>query len=113
MSSESNPTTTPQGPPKQVQAERLELSHGQIQHAEARYIGVSQGGIAMAVSDMVTVERGGIAVAVADSVKIEQGSVGLAIAGEISGDATVLFDLRAAVLCGIIAGVVFRLLRRR
>ncbi len=112
MSGERGGIKSPKETSKNVQAEQICLTEGQIQRAEARSIDVNQGGIALAVSEAVTVREGGIALAVADAVQMEGGSIGLAIARKISGEATILIDMRAAVLFGLVTGIVITMLKR-
>lgn len=113
MNPESQVTAKPQvSTVRHARADQIHFSQGNIRHAEARHIDMRQGGIVVAVSENVTVSEGGIAVAFADTVKMDGSSISVAVARQISGDATVAFDARAALLFGITAGVVIWLLNR-
>ncbi len=94
-----------------VQADHISIAEGGIGRAEARFIDIGEGGIGLVKAENVAVKEGGIGIAVADSVKLESGSIAFAVAREISGGAHILFDLRAAVLCGVIAGAVIGLIK--
>jgi hypothetical protein len=105
-----------QGGAQSVQAETVHVQSGGIGKAEAETIDVQQGGIGIAQGETITVHEGGIGIALAERAEVHNGGVLLLLAEEVSGETKVLFDLRAAVLFGLIVGAVgglFKMLARR
>jgi hypothetical protein len=89
-----------------VQADVVSLMQGGIVTAEASTIEVTQGGILVAQGQDVTVNQGGAAVVIADHAQFKDSFVGFVAAQEVSGEAKILFDVRAAVVFGVVAGLV-------
>jgi len=101
---------------RQANAVTINLNDGGIAQAQAGAINVSDGGIALAKGDTISVSNGGIAAAVAQRAEVNGGSVAFLAAGEVSGDAKILIDMRAAAVFGLVVGVVvglFKLLAGR
>ena len=99
-----------------VQADVVSLMQSGIVTAEASTIEVTQGGMLVAQGQDVTVNQGGAAVVIADHAQFEDSFVGFVAAQEVSGEAKILFDARAAVVFGVVAGLVaglFNLLARQ
>lgn len=105
--------TLEQGSAENVKAETVTVNQGSIAHAEGTCIDVKEGAIALAQGANITVNSGAVAAALAENMKVQDSLVVFALAGEeIQGEDTlVLFDLRAAVLFGVIFGAVAGLMR--
>jgi hypothetical protein len=89
-----------------VEAETIHVQSGGIGKATAGTIDVQEGGIGIAQGETITVHEGGIGIALAERAEVHAGGVLFLLAEEISGETKVLFDLKAAVLFGLIVGVV-------
>jgi len=110
-----------------VTAETVNIESGGAQKVEATTVHVTQGGIAVAQAETITVQEGGIAIArgtnvtvngggaflvAAEHAEVHESSVVFLAAQEVSGDAKILFDVKAAVLFGVIVGLVVGLLKQ-
>ena len=92
------------------------VESGAIGKATAKSIEIQEGAIGMAQGETITVREGAIGIAFAERAEVHDGAVLLMLAEEVSGETKVLFDLRAAVVFGLIVGVVsglFKLFARR
>ena len=98
--------TIQQGGAKSVKATTVQVMEGGIAMADAESIEVGSGGIALAKGGDITVKGGGVAVAIGQKVELDNASAVLVVAREVSGDAKILIDLRAALLFGAVLGVV-------
>ena len=101
-----------QGGAQNVQAETVHLQQGGIMFAAANRIELTQGGIMQARGETVTLHDGGAGAVFARRAELENTSVLLLAAREVSGEAKVLFDLKAAILFGLVTGLVVGLLKR-
>jgi|GEM_PF-2625592 len=95
-----------------VQARQINVDRGGIGRAQGgtMTVSVSQGGIGALSARYadVTIARGGIGALAAQEANVHDTSVAALAANKVilSGNARVLFDLRAGVLTGLIAGAV-------
>ena len=64
----------------------------------------------MAQGQSVTLNQGGIGAVIAERAQVQDAFVGLMAAREVKGEARILFDVRAAVVFGLVVGVVTGLL---
>ena len=99
-----------------VEAEVVHVQSGAIGQATAETIEIQEGAIGIAQGGAITVHEGAIGIAFAERAEVHEGAVLFMLAEEVSGETKVLFDLRAAVLFGLIVGVVsglFKLLAGR
>ena len=71
-------------------------------------INVKNGGVGavMAQKADVSVQDGGVGAVLAQEVTVKGTRIAVAMAGNISGDAQIMFDMRAGLLAGIAAGLV-------
>ncbi len=111
-----------------VRADTVNLSGGAVTNVHARIVNVDHAGVARLQGDAITVtlKNSGLGAAAADvfdgtfeqsavgalaarKANITGGTVTMLAAGrvELHGDARVLFDLRAGVLTGLLAGGIF------
>jgi hypothetical protein len=134
-------SVTVEGDVGDVSAETVTITSGAARTVEAQTVTVSQGGIGNAKADSIRVEQGGIGNAKATLIQVEQGGIGLArgetvnvtgggafgvfaktarleqtsvvflAAKEISGEARILFDWRAAAVFGLVTGLTLSLFR--
>ena len=88
------------------------LSNCQGDLIDAETIELEQGGIFVARGETVSIKDGSAAVVLAQRAELENGTVLLLAAREVSGEVKVLFDLKAALLFGLVIGVVVGLLRQ-
>ena len=108
-----------QGGANTVRADAVQVTQGGIVTAEADSIQVREGGILVAQGQNVSVEQGGVVgIAISQHVELKDGFVGLLAANEVVGEGRILFDVRTAVVFGVVAGIVsglfgFLLGRRR
>ncbi len=112
--------TITNGAANTVTAHTVTVQQGGINQVKAVDVSVEQGGIARAEANSIRVESGGIAIARAETITVSEGSIAIALAGraevcgpvaflaarEVTGEARILFDLRAAVVAGLIFGLV-------
>jgi hypothetical protein len=101
---------------RQANAVTINLNDGGIAQAQAGTITVNDGGIALAKGDTISVSDGGIAAVMAQRAVVNGGSVAFLAAGEVSGDAKILIDMRAAAVFGVVVGLMvglFKLLAGR
>jgi len=117
--------------PEPIKADTANVT-GPVQSVEAREVNVNNGGIGVAKGEVltVTVNNGGIgamaagradvhigsnggigAIAAQEATLSEQTTVGIMAALQVNGNPKVLFDLRAGLLAGVVAGFVFGILR--
>ena len=99
-----------------VEAQVVQVESGAIGKATAESIEVKEGAIGIAQGGTITVHEGVIGVAFAERAEVHEGAILLMLAEEVGGEAKVLFDLRAAVVFGLIVGLVsslFKLLAGR
>ena len=89
-----------------VEAEVVHVESGAIGRATAETNEVKEGAIGIAQGGTVTVHEGAIGVAFAERAEVHEGAILLLLAEEIGGETRVLFDLRAAVVFGVIIGVI-------
>ncbi len=92
-------TDTGHGVPN-VQAEVVHVTQGGVGRATARQLTVTEGGVGLARGETITVTNGGVGVMLTRQGRLENANVVLLVAREVSGDARVLLDLRAAVVVG-------------
>ena len=92
-------------------AEAVHVHQGGIGRADARQITVTEGGIGLARGDTISVTNGGVTVVVARQARLDGATVVFVAAREVSGEARILLDLRAAVVVGGIVGGVLGLVR--
>ncbi len=90
-------------------AEAVHVHQGGIGRAAARHITVTEGGIGLARGDTISVTNGGVTVLVAQQARLDGANVVFVVAREVSGEARILVDLRAAVVVGGIVGSVLGL----
>ena len=94
-----------------VQAREIHVERGGIGRAEAEAmtVSVTQGGIGAVAARHadITVEQGGIGALAAEEATIHDAPIAALAATKVnlSGNARVLFDLRAGIVAGLIAGV--------
>lgn len=109
----------------EVKADTVNLT-GAVQRVEARVVNVKEGGIGALKGEVVTVTveeggigalaarradvtingKGGIGALAAQEVAVTNGSVSVLAAMRVTGNPKVMFDLRAGVLAGLIAGAI-------
>jgi hypothetical protein len=106
-----------QGGAQVVTAEKVFVEQGGIARAEGTFIDVKEGGIAIAQGENVTLTDGGVGIIAAENVKLHDAMAVFVAANEIEGDdVTILFDIRAAIVFGLVLGFVsslFKLITRR
>ncbi len=101
-----------QGGAEHVEADKIVVEQGGIGRAEGRFVDVKDGGIGLVQAQNVTLTDGGIGVVAAENVKMQDAMAFLVAANSIEGeDTTVIFDVRAAVIFGIVLGTVLSLFR--
>lgn len=89
-----------------VEAQVVHVDSGAIGKATAETIEVKEGAIGIAQGGTITVHEGAIGIAFAERAEVHEGAVLFMLAEEVGGETRVLFDLRAAVLFGLIVGLV-------
>jgi hypothetical protein len=89
-----------------VEAKTVLVESGAIGKAAAESIEIKEGAIGLAQGGTITVHEGAIGAAFVERAEVHNGAVLLMLAEEIGGETKVLFDLRAAVVFGLIVGVV-------
>jgi hypothetical protein len=94
-----------------VTAGTVQATQSGFVSVEADHIEVNQGGILLAHGQMVTLNQGRANVVIADHAELENTFVAFLAAQELSGDARVLFDVKAAAVFGLVTGLVIGLLR--
>ena len=109
------------GSAQSIEAEIVHVSRGGVQSVKAEKVHVEQGGIIAADADTVEVERGGIFVARGETVTLHESgacavfseraelnsaNVVLLAARQVSGEARILFDVRAALVFGAVVGLI-------
>lgn len=94
-----------------VTAGTVQATQSGLVSVEADHIEVNQGGILLARGQMVTLNQGGANVVIADHAELENTFVAFLAAQELSGDARVLFDVKAAAVFGLVTGLAIGLLR--
>lgn len=112
--------------PELVKADTVNIEGG-AQRVEARVVNVKQGGIGALKGEVLTVsvEQGGIGACAArradvnigansgigaiaaQEVALTNGNVSVLAALRVSGNPKVMFDLRAGLLAGLVAGAIF------
>jgi hypothetical protein len=100
-----------QGGAYNVKADTVYVAQGGILSAEANVIEVDQGGILWANGQSVTFSQGGAGVVIADQAELQDSSVFLLAAGQVSGEARILFDLKAGIAFGLAVGLASGLVR--
>jgi hypothetical protein len=101
-----------QGGAEHVEADKIFVEQGGIGRAEGRFIDVKDGGIGVVQAQNVTLTDGGAGVIAAENVKMQDAMAFFVAANSIEGeDTTVIFDLRAAVVFGVILGTIISLFR--
>lgn len=76
-------------------------------------VSVNQGGIGAVLAQQaeVSVTGGAVGVVMGQDVKLSNATVSLAMARQISGDAKILFDMRAGLVMGLVIGAVIAVLK--
>lgn len=100
-----------QGGAYSVKADTVHVVQGGILSAEADVIEVDQGGILWAAGQTVTLEQGSAGVVIAEQAELQGSSVVFVAARQVSGEARILLDLKAAIAFGLVAGVAASLVR--
>ena len=72
-------------------------------------VDIKEGGAAVIVAENIRIQEGGGGVLLAKQAEISDGGVLFLAAREVSGNATIIFDLKAAVVFGLIAGLTISL----
>mgnify|MGYP000941006059 CR=1 FL=1 len=99
--------TIGQGGAQNVKAREVHVNQGGIARAEGKFIDVQDGGVALALGENMTLTDGGVAVVMAENVKMVDSMALFVGAGHVDGENTkIIFDMRAAVLCGVLMGIV-------
>jgi hypothetical protein len=101
------------GSVQQVQARLVNVQQGGIGSVKAEELTVSvkQGGIGAMAANRIdaTVSEGGIGAMAAKEATLNNSNVSVVAALKITGNPRVLFDLRAGLLAGVVAGATFGL----
>lgn len=100
-----------QGSVTSVKADTVYVAQGGILAAEADVIELDQGGILWATGQTVTLSQGGAGVVIAEQAELHDTSVLLLAARQVSGEARILFDLKAGIAFGLAAGLAAGLVR--
>ncbi len=94
-----------------VQAHTVNVTQSGIQRVEARFVDVQDGGIGLTQGENVTLRNGGIGIAFARNVLLkENASAFLVFAEDVEGNPVIFVDVWAALLGGLLFGVVVGLL---
>ena len=94
-----------------IVADTVEVQGGMVQSVEAKTVTVQEGVVLHAQADAVEVHEGLVGAAIAERVQVGQGAVIFTTAQEISGEAQVLIDVKAALIMGAVMGIVSGLVR--
>ena len=94
-----------------VRAETVYLENGGIVRAQGDTIALAQGGIGLARGDAVVLDGGSAGAIVAARAEVRDSSVVFLAARKVSGDVDVVFDMRSAVVFGLVTGMVLGLFR--
>lgn len=110
QSVEAQTVTVEEGGLGDVRADSVQVRQGGIGKAEAASVQVEQGGIGLVKAESVTVSDGGVFGVYAGTAHLEGTNVALLAAKNVSGEARVLLDWRAAAVFGAALGLVLGLL---
>lgn len=94
-----------------VEATTVNIKDGGAGMVKAETVSIKDGGAAVIIGQTIKIKDGGGAVMVADHAEFTEGGVGLLIARQVSGEARILIDIKAAVVFGLIVGLAIGLLR--
>jgi len=95
-----------------VKAETVYVEQGGIGLAQGETVGLTQGGIGLAQASTVALKDGRAGAVIAGSADVQHASIVLLAARKVSGeDVEVLFDVKAAVVFGLVTGLVLGLIR--
>ena len=108
---EAQTVTVSQGGIGNAKADSIQVEQGGIGNAKATLIKVEQGGIGLARGETVSVTDGGAFGVFANTARLEQSSVVFLAAKEVSGEAHILFDWRAAAVFGLVTGLTLGLFK--
>lgn len=92
-----------------IKAEMVRVSDGAIGRVEGQSVEVTDGAMGIVQAETVHVSNGAVGVAITQHAEVTDTTVFLLAANEVSGEAHVLVDLRAAVVMGVISGAIFGL----
>ncbi len=109
--------TIAQGVAQHVEAKTVHVDRGAVAVAEAETIQADQSAMVIAKGQTIIVNEGGAGIVLAERAEMKSSIVLFAAAQEITDQALVIVDVRAALLIGavigIVAGLVQALARRR
>jgi hypothetical protein len=90
---------------EQVEADVVHVTRGAIAQAQASIIETTQSAMGRAEGQNVTLTQGAAGAVFAEQAELHDSAVGLLFARQVSGEARILFDMRAAAVFGVVAGL--------
>jgi len=92
-----------------IVGETVNIREGGAFLIQGQTVDIKEGGAAVIVAENIRIQEGGGGVLLAKQAEISDGGVLFLAAREVSGNATIIFDLKAAVVFGLIAGLTISL----
>jgi hypothetical protein len=89
-----------------IQAETVNLQEGGAAIIKGQTINLSEGGGLIVAGQTVKIQEGGGAIVLAKQAELKDSTVMFLASPAVTGEANVMFDLKAAILFGAIVGLV-------
>jgi len=95
-----------------ISAETIDVEQSAIMVVTgAGNVEMFQSGVLVSQGQSVSVTQGGVGAVFADVAELDDTFVGFLAANEVGGDATILIDVKAAVVLGVVVGLVAGLVK--
>lgn len=94
-----------------IVGETININDGGAFMITGQTVNIKDGGAAIITGENVTITDGGSALLLANSVEMNDGGAMFLIARYVGGNAKVLFDVKAAVIFGVVVGLILSVLR--
>jgi hypothetical protein len=99
-------------PTNQIVGETINIQEGGAALIKGNTVNIKEGGAALIVGQTVSIEEGGSGILVAEQVELKKANVVLLAAKNVSGEANVFVDLKAAALFGLVVGLIIVAFKR-
>jgi uncharacterized protein YodC (DUF2158 family) len=103
--------TTESEQPDTIEAEAVNIKDGGAAVIKGNTVDIKDGGAALIVGDTLNIRDGGAMVIVANRAVLNDSGALFLLAKEVCGNGRIIFDVKAAVLFGVIVGVIMSLTR--
>ena len=95
-----------------IVADVVNIRDGGAAFIKGHTVEIQDGGAGIIAGQTISIKDGGGGILLADQAELRNSTVVFLATNRVSGEAKILFDLRAALLFGVVVGLVLGLLKR-